>query len=115
MNKVYLVYESWGICDDESCVGAFLDEKKADKYIEEHMIPRNKELEQLKMCDKCRCRDKEDYHRTNEYDEIFLLENECPFAKIGVDRNGKYCENEIEEYYRMKTNEYWKVEIDIIG
>ena len=115
MSKVYLVYESWGTCDDSNCIGAFLDENKANEYVNEHMKPREKELEQLKLCDKCRCRDKKDYDYTHDYDETFLLENECPLAKIGVDRNGKYCENEIEEYYNMYTNSYWVVPIEIIG
>ncbi len=115
MSKVYLVYESWGTCDDSSCVGAFLNEGKADAYIEEHMIPRNNELKQLERCGKCRCRDKDNYNYSHEYDEVFLLENECALAQIGTDRHGKYCENEIEEYYRMNTNSYWKVPIEIIG
>lgn len=115
MSQVYLVYESWGICDDESCVGAFLDEAEADKYISEHMIPRNRELEQHEKCKRCRCCDEEDYHYTHKYDEVFRLKNECQNAEIGIDRNGKYCDNDISDYYSMNTNNYWKVPIEIIG
>jgi len=113
MAKVYLVEESWGICSDCSTVAAFLDEAKCDKFIEEHMIPRNEEMERLETCRRCRCHDKEDFSYTHKYDEIFLLENECPLAKIGVDRNGKYCENENADYYSMSTNDYSKWSIDI--
>ena len=115
MANVYLVYESWGTCDDSSCIGAFLDESKADTYIKEHMIPRNKELEQHEKCIKCRCCDKESYRYSHEYDEVFVLENSCEHAKIGTDRNGKYCENDIHEYYSMSSNTYWKTTIEIIG
>ena len=114
MAKVYLVYESWGTCDDSSCVGAFLDESKADSYIEEHMIPRNNELVQHEKCKKCRCCDEENYRYSHEYDEVFTLENSCDQAKIGTDRNGKYCENDIHEYYSMSSDTYWKVPIEII-
>lgn len=115
MAKVFLVSESWGTCDDSSVVGAFLDECKADEYIAEHMIPRNKELKQHELCKKCRCCDKEDYYCSHKYDEVFILEDVCPIAKIDTDRNGKYCENDISEYHRMNTNSYWKSGYEIIG
>lgn len=115
MNQVYLVYESWGTCDDSSCVGAFLDESKADEYINEHMIPRKKELEQHEKCKECRGRDEIDFFCDHEYDEVFRLESECPVAKVETDRNGKYCENDISDYYSMNTNSYWKVPIELIG
>lgn len=115
MSKVYLVWESWGTCDDKSCVGAFLNEEKADQYIEEHMIPRNKELEQHEKCKVCRCCNEHDLHYSHKYNEVFRLENECPVAKIGTDRNGKYCENDISDYYSMESNSYWKTSYKIIG
>lgn len=115
MSQVYLVYASWGTCDDSSCIGAFLDEQKADEYIREHMIPRNEELIQHEKCKKCRCCDEKDYNYTNDYDEVFKLEKDCSIAKIGMDRNGRYCENDISEYYSMTSSDYWKVPIEIIG
>lgn len=114
MSKAYIVYQSWGTCDDSSILGIFLDKTKANAYVSDHMIPRNKELEQHEKCKICRCCDKADYHCTHDYDYIFNLENDCINAKIGEDRYGKYCENDISDFYSLSTSTFWASEVEII-
>lgn len=111
MEKAFLVYGSWGMCDDSGIVGLFTDESKADNYIEEHMVERNKDIKQHEKCQRCR-RVEKDYEDDEEY---FDLENECEEAKIGIDRNGKYCEHDMSEYYSITSNSYWKEEVEILG
>lgn len=110
MSKAYIVYKSWQSCDDYSAVGVFLDEAKADEYVKENMIPREKEENQIEKCIKCT------RHRTTHNDDTkyFDFETSCEFSKINTDRNGKYCENE-KDYYSQSTNMYWKEEVEIIG
>ena len=112
MNKAYLVYGSWGICDDSSIVGIFLDENKADEYIKEHNKAREEENKRYEKCSKCRG---ENY--ANEEDgAIFRFKNSCGKAIIKEDRHGLYCENDDSEYYEtVHSNSYWKVETDILG
>ena len=111
MSKVYLVYQSWGTCDDSSIVGAFLDEKQADDYIFEHRKPRVEDEKQHEKCRKCRRCDTKKYGDDNEY---FDLRNKCDKAKIGKDRNGKYCENDLSEYYYINSDDYWKNEVELL-
>lgn len=111
MAKVYIVSESWGTCDDSSYVGAFLDEKQADNYIAEHRKPREEDEKQHKRCRKCRRCDSNNYEDRNNY---FDLRNQCDKAVIKKDRNGKYCENDLSEYYQISSNDYWKEEIELL-
>jgi hypothetical protein len=105
MKKAYIVYRSWGICDDSSIVGIFLDEKKADEYVEEHGKERKEEEKLYKKCYEC---------RTDE--EIFNSKDTCDKAVIKTDRHGLYCENDMSDFYSsVSSNSYWKVEVDIIG
>jgi hypothetical protein len=104
MEKAYLVYGSWGICDDSSVVGVFLDEIKADAYVEEHGRQRKEEEQVYEKCHKCR-RDR----------EIFEFKNTCDKAEIKTDRHGLYCENDMSDWYNcVGSNSYWKEEVDII-
>lgn len=111
MSKVYLVSESWGTCDDSSYVGAFLDEKQANDYITEHRKPREADEKQHERCRKCRRCDSKNYGDRNEY---FDLRNQCDKAIIKKDRNGKYCENDLSEYYSISSNDYWKTEVELL-
>lgn len=111
MSKVYLVYEYRGICDDSNIVGAFLDEKQADDYIFEHRKPRVEEEKQHEKCRKCRRCDTKKHGDDNEY---FDLRNKCDNAKIGKDRNGKYCENDLSEYYHINSYDYLKSEVELL-
>jgi len=106
MEKAYLVYESWGICDDSSVVGVFLNENKADEYVKEHRKDRKDEMERYEKCNKCK----------EEGGEIFILKKSCENAVIKEDRHGLYCENDMSDYYRgVDSNDYWKVETNILG
>jgi hypothetical protein len=111
MDKAYLVYESWSITADSSVVGIFLDEKKADEYIEIHGKERQEENKRYEKCYKCRC-----HNCANEGDPIFLFRSSCDKAVIKEDRHGLYCENDDSDFYEtVSSNDYWKVETDILG
>lgn len=112
MSKVFLVYKTWGICDDSSVVGVFLNERKADEYIEVNNKAREEENKRHEKCSRCRG---ENY--TNEEDSsVFRFENTCDKAVIKEDRHGLYCENDDSDYYEtVHSNSYWKVETDILG
>lgn len=110
MAKAYLVYTSWGRCDDSSVVGVFLDESKADEYIKEKNKAYEEEMKNNEKCSKCRC---ENYEHEDE--NIFLYRSSCEKAEIKEDRYGEYCENDDSEYYQSVTSdEYWKKETDIL-
>ena len=111
MSKVYLVYKSWGSCNDSSIVGAFLDEKQADNYVSEHRKQRAEDEEQHEKCRKCRRCDTKRYGDNNEY---FDLRNKCDKAKIEKDRNGKYCKNDLSDYYHIDSDDYWKNEVELL-
>ena len=111
MPKVYLVYQSWGSCDDSNIVCAFLDEKQADNYVSEHREQRAEDEKQHEKCKKCRRCDTTKYGDDNEY---FDLRNKCNKAKIGKDRNGKYCENDLSSYYSITSDDYWKNEVELL-
>jgi len=109
MKKAYLVYESWGICDDSSVIGVFLDENNADEYVKEHNKEREEEIKLYEKCSKCIER------RTNENEETFRLKDSCENAVIKEDRHGLYCENDMSDFYKgANSNAYWKVEKDIL-
>lgn len=110
MSKAYLVYKSYGY-DDSIIVGAFLDEKQADKYVFEHRKQRAEEEKQYKKCRKCRRCDNKKYDDNNEY---FDLRNKCDKAEIRKDRNGKYCKNDSSDYYDLKADDYWKNEVNLL-
>lgn len=112
MAKVYIISESWGSCDDSSIVGAFMDEEKADQYVEEQNIPRVLEVKQEQICNKCRRLG--GYHG-NQDGACFDLKDTCEKAVIKEDRNGLYCENDTSGYHSSSTNSYWKTEVEIIG
>ena len=96
-----------GICDDESVIGVFLDEKKADEYVKEHNKDREEEMKLYERCNKC-------IEGTNK--KTFNLKDSCENAIIKEDRYGLYCENDMSDYYRgANSNSYWKVEKDILG
>jgi len=106
IGKAYVIYESWGTCDDSSVIGVFLDENKANEYIKERNKDREKETEYYGKCSKCR--------KTTEDKEIFKYENSCKNAVIKEDRHGLYCENDMSDFYSMSSNSYWKVETNIL-
>jgi hypothetical protein len=111
MAKAYLIYESWSNTADSSIVGVFLDEKKADEYIEEHGKLRKEENARYEKCYKCRCN-----NCANEDEEIFLLKDSCDKAIIKEDRHGLYCENDDSDFYEtVSSDDFWKVEKDILG
>lgn len=112
MSKVYLVGHSWDICDDDITVGVFLNKEKAEKYVNEHNIPRQEKEKQQKICQKCR--------KYNEYDnpedDAFILSGECPLSKIETDRHGAYCEHDISDPYGglSGTDYYYVSELDLL-
>ncbi|WP_024347410.1 hypothetical protein [Lacrimispora indolis] len=112
MGKAYLVGHSWGICGDGIEEGVFLDKEKAEKYVQENNIPYENARKQQELCRDCRKCD--EYDRPE--DEIFSLAEECQFAKIGVDRHGKYCENDKhDEYSGMSGVDYYYMsELDLL-
>jgi hypothetical protein len=107
MEKAYLVYKSWGICDDSSVVGVFLDEKIADEYVEEHGKNRIIEMKRYEKCYECKEKDNEMFK--------FKLKDLCENAVIKEDRHGLYCENDMSDFYSISSDDYWKVETDILG
>lgn len=111
MSKAYLVGHSWGCTNDDITIGIFLDKDKAEKYVDENNIPYEKAEKQQKMCRECRKCD--DYDRP---EDVFSLADECQFAKIGVDRHGKYCENDKHgEYSGMSEVDYYYMsELDLL-
>ena len=111
--KAYIVGHSWGICDDDITVGVFLNKDIAEAYIKKKNIPRDEAMKQMKMCKKCR---KCNYY-DNPKDNVFSLANKCSKAKISVDRHGKYCENDVNDYYEAAngTDHWWCSEVDLMN
>lgn len=116
MGKAYLVGRSPGssFCfDGDITIGIFLDKGKAEKYVEENNIPYEKAEKQQKMCRRCRdCDDCDDTPKGY----TFSLVDECQLAKIGVDRHGKYCENDMHSEYseRSGIDYYFMSELDLL-
>lgn len=70
-------------------------------------------MKQMKMCKKCRkCNDYD-----NPKDNVFSLANKCSKAKISIDRHGKYCENDVNDYYEAAngTDHWWCSEVDLMN
>jgi hypothetical protein len=112
MDKAYLVYESWSITADSSVVGVFLDEKKADEYVEIHSEKRRQENERYEKCFNCRNK----ICKSDEEGNGFNFKDTCENAVIKKDRHGLYCENDNSDFYEtVYSNDYWKVEVDILG
>lgn len=106
--KAYVV-SKYGNCDDGgTIVGVWLDKEQCESDVEKLNEPRKKELLLHEECVKCR-----DFDAHRE-DEVFLLKDSCPHANIKTDRNGEYCENDMENYYSMKSDSYHIEEIEVV-
>ena len=81
--------------------------------MEENNIPYEKAEKQQKMCRRCRkCDDYDDAPK----EDVFSLADECQFARIGVDRHGKYCENDKHDTYggMSGVDYYYMSELDLL-
>jgi hypothetical protein len=106
--KAYIVgkYDS---TSDGITVGVYLDKEKCEKDIAELNKPHDAETILYEECLKCSDHD----YGCNK--QVFKLRNECKRQAIKTDRNGEYCENDLSDYYSMKTERYYINETELLG
>lgn len=106
MVKGYMIYKCEPGSDVSEDVKVVLDIKKGKDFVKKMNKPREEEEKLLEQCDLCI---KDNCHT----EERFTLRKCCNRANIKNDRYGVYCENSIEDYYELRTTEYYGREIEV--
>lgn len=104
--KGYMVYKSEPCWDSSEDIKCFLNIEKGKAFVEEMNKPREEEMKLLNQCEECT-----NYGHGEE--SRFSLRDSCVRCKLEKDRNGIYCENQIESYYQLNTYYYYGREVDI--
>lgn len=105
MKKGYMVYKSYPTWDDSDDVCMFLNIEKGKEYVKKMNEPRNEEIRLLEMCKKCA--------GDNDEEKQYKFKDTCQRCKMGKDRYGVYCENEIESHYQLEHPMYFGREVEI--
>lgn len=105
--KTYILRKSDNCSDGGTTVGVYLNKFKCDKDLQELNKPRLDEELIYHECSDCRS------NNCMEISDKFKLKDTCKRAVIKSDRNGEYCENDLSDWYSMKTDWYYVEETDV--
>lgn len=107
--KAYILSKSTNTSDGGITVGVYLDKTKCDTDLKRLNFPRLDEELIHKECENCNCND----YRNDQHGKL-KSRNTCQRADIKTDRNGEYCENDLSDWYSMKTDWYFVEETEIL-